>query len=140
MGRRYLPEVGSAWVTSWIVPAAANIVVIADLTTVEMLAVFARLQRERKLTSTDATILQSNFLLHVQTEYLIVSLDQAVILQARTLVSKYPLRTLDAIQLACALDASAMLNEPLSFISGDNVLLAAAGAEGFSTDNPYAHP
>ncbi|MCC7451711.1 MAG: type II toxin-antitoxin system VapC family toxin [Anaerolineae bacterium] len=140
LGRRYLPEIGSAWVTSWIVPAATNIVVISDLTTVEMLAVFARLQRERKLTTSDAAILQNNFLLHVQTEFLIVSLDQSVILQARALVAKYPLRTLDAIQLACALDAVAMLNEPLTFISGDNVLLAAAGAEGFSTDNPYAHP
>lgn len=140
LGRRYLSEVGSAWMLSWIEPSAGNITVIAELTTIEMLAVFARRLRDKLLSAAQATSLTNDFLLHSEEEYLVVSIDRPVILTARDLVKKYPLRTLDAIQLACALDAVAMLNEPLTFISGDNVLLAAAGAEGFSTDNPYAHP
>ena len=140
LGRRYLSEIGSAWVLGWIEPPFGNIAVIAELTTVEMLAVFARRQRDKMLTPTETASLTNDFLFHSDEEYLVVSIDRPIILTARDLVKKYPLRTLDAIQLACALDAVAMLNEPITFISGDNVLLAAAGAEGFSTDNPYAHP
>ncbi len=140
LGRRYLAEVGSAWVLGWIEPPAGNITVISELTTIEMLATFARRQRDKVLTPTEAVSLTNDFLLHSEQEYLLVPMEKPIILHARDLVRKYPLRTLDAIQLSCALRAMMILNEPLTFISGDNVLLAAAGTEGFTTDNPYAHP
>ena len=67
-------------------------------------------------------------------------LDRSIIRQARALVVRYKLRTLDAIQLACAMDAMTNLGETLTFVSGDNDLLTAAVAEGFIFDNPYMHP
>ncbi len=76
----------------------------------------------------------------MQREYISVALDSSVLVQARILVSRYPLRTLDAIQLACAQSAAITLRETVTFVSGDNRLLAAAAAEGFATDNPYLHP
>lgn len=77
VGRHYLPEVGSTWVLSWILPAFSHVIVLSEF-------------------------LMSNFLLHVQQEYLVVWLDGTVVARARTLVTQYNLRTLDALQLAGA--------------------------------------
>ncbi len=79
-------------------------------------------------------------MIHLEREYLAVPLDASVLVTARQLVGKYPLRTLDAIQLACALRAVTLLSEPMTFVCADARLLSAAGGEGFATDNPLAHP
>ncbi|HXT37016.1 MAG TPA: hypothetical protein VN837_15685 [Chloroflexota bacterium] len=60
--------------------------------------------------------------------------------RARALVNRYPLRTLDAIQLASAHQAADVLGEPVTFISSDRDLLAAADADGLLNDNPLDHP
>lgn len=140
LAKRYVPEIGSAWVLSWILPPTGNITVVSELAAVEMFSVFARRQREGVLQPANAAILQNIFLLHLEKEYLIVPLDTAILVQARQLLQKHPLRTLDAIQLSCAMQAVALLGSPITFISSDNNLLAAAVVEGFATDDPNAHP
>ena len=138
--KRYIAEIGSPWVLTWIEPTAGNVTVISELATVEIFSSLSRRGREGLLSPKDLQVLQSDFLVHVETEYLTVPLDLMVLAQARTLVNKHPLRALDAVQLACALRATSVLNEPMSFISGDNNLLKVAAAEGFTTDNPNAYP
>ena len=140
LGKRYLAEVGSAWVLSWIRKSSGNVVIVCDLAPIEIFSAFARLQGEKLLLPTNAAILQKALLIDMEMEYISVALDAPSLIQARSLVSKYPLRTLDAIQLACAQSATTNLGEPLVVVSGDNRLLSAAGAEGFVTDNPYLHP
>lgn len=140
LAKRYLDEVGSAWTLAWIEPPADNIVVVSELASIEMFSLFARRQREGKLTSLNASSLRVDFLLHVEQEYLTVLLDSAIVRQAQNLVTNYPLRTLDAIQLACALQAVSTLGTSMTFVSADNNLLTAARAEGFMTDNPLHHP
>ncbi|MDZ4766916.1 MAG: hypothetical protein SGI73_20445 [Chloroflexota bacterium] len=56
------------------------------------------------------------------------------------MTERYPLRTLDALQLASALVATNFLPDAPIFISADLKLLAAASAEGLPTDDPNAHP
>lgn len=56
------------------------------------------------------------------------------------LLDQHILRALDAIQLACAVYARDLLDEPMTVLSADNNLLLAAAAEGFGTDNPNNHP
>jgi predicted nucleic acid-binding protein len=141
IARRYVAEVGSGWVLSWAVPAAGNVVVISELTTVEMFSLLARKQREGLLSANDIAQIQTTFLIHVEKEYLAIPLSRPVLAQARQLLVNYPLRTLDTIQLACAQDAVSTLNEPMTFISGDtNLLAAAAASEGFAADNSNLHP
>ena len=140
LGRRYLAEVGSAWVLSWLPKAAGHVVIVSELAPVELYSTFARLQRDGRLPAAVVTVLQTALLIDMQREYVSVALETSVLSQARTLVSRHPLRTLDAIQLSCAQSAAHTLREPLMFVSGDNRLLAAAAAEGFVTDNPYLHP
>jgi predicted nucleic acid-binding protein len=62
------------------------------------------------------------------------------IIAARNSIARYPLRALDAIQLASAVQAVQLLSVAVTFASADQNLLAAAAAEGFSTDDPNAHP
>jgi predicted nucleic acid-binding protein len=140
LAKRYLREVGSNWVLSWIEPAAGNVIVISDLALVEIRTMLARRVREKTLSPTRAVTLKADFLLHAKEDYLVVALDDAVTKQAANLADRYPLRALDSIQLACALHAVALLNEPMTFISGDKILLSAATSEGFIIDDPNAHP
>jgi predicted nucleic acid-binding protein len=133
LAKRYVMEVGSAWVHGWVQPAAGNVVVISDLTTVEMISVLARRAREGNLSATVEGSLSSVFLLHVEKEYLSVPIDVQVLIFARTFARKHGLRTLDAVQLGCAKHALALLNEPITFVCADNKLLTAAAAEGFAS-------
>ena len=140
LAKRYLIEAGAPWVGRLTHPAAGNVIIIADVTTVEMSALLARRVREGTLPQASATLLLNAFLLHIESEYLSVPLDTHVLAQARALVGRHPLRTLDAIQLASAQRASIVLSEPLTFITSDHNLLAAANAEGLPTDDPLVHP
>jgi hypothetical protein len=76
----------------------------------------------------------------VDKEYLTIALDDPVLTLSRHFVSKHVLRSLDAIQLACALQAMNLLREPMIFVGSDNRLLTAASAEGLTTENPLLHP
>ena len=140
LAKRYLREIGSTWVRGWTKPGAGHVIVISDLTTVEMFSLLQRHVAEKTLSAAHASRLGNGFLVDLEKHYLAVSLDAPVLATARTLVGKYPLRTLDAIQLACALRAVAMLAEGMTFVCADTRLLAAATGEGFTTDNPLAHP
>ncbi len=140
IGKRYMTEVGSPWVRSLVAPAAGHVVVLSRLAIVEISSALARKQRLGQISAVDALQRRTDFLLHVEKLYLTVPLDEALLQRASDLTGKYPLRSLDAMQLACALEATATLGEPHIFVCSDNNLLAAAVAEGFPTDNPLAHP
>ena len=73
-------------------------------------------------------------------EYRVILSDAPVHIRARDLVNRHALRTLDALQLASALQATETLGAPMGFISADNSLLTAATAEGLAIDNPHFHP
>ncbi len=52
---------------------------------------------------------------------------------------KYPLRTLDAIQLSSATHALTIFKDNPTFASADANLLLTASAEGFVIGNPNLH-
>ena len=140
VAKRYLVETGSAWIRTWIEPAAGNVIVVSDLTPVEMVSLLHRRQREGSLSAQSADSLEADFLVHLTIEYLVAPVDAAVLLQARALAKKHSLRALDAIQLACANGTVVALGQSLTFVSADRDLLLAAAAEGFRVEDPNAHP
>lgn len=140
VAKRYILEIGSAWVQTWIEPARANTIVISEVTVVELVSALARRRREGALSPTDFAQLRDDFLLHAAHEYVRVGLDEPVLLAAGQLVATHPLRALDAIQLACALEYTSALGSTPVFISADRNLLAAATASGLPTDDPNAPP
>jgi predicted nucleic acid-binding protein len=140
LAKRYVPEVGSAWVQSWIDPASGNITIISALSTVEFVSLLARRQREGNVSTADFNRLRLDFLFHVRQQYRVIALSQGILGQAQLLVAKHPLRTLDALQLASAHDAANVIGTFPIFVTADQKLLAVAAAEGFPSDDPNAHP
>ena len=140
LSKRYVTEVGTSWMIGLTHAVSGNLVLISELTIVEFCSALARRQRQKQLAMNDMLLLRTSFLLDSDEEYLTMPIDESVLIRARDLVMHHPLRTLDAIQLACAIEATITLAEPLIFIRADNILLNAAVIEGFSIDNPLAHP
>ena len=140
IAKRYISETGSNWIRGLVAPNSGNIIAICDLTPIEFFSLVERRLREKRIDFKTAGVLQTGFLKHTQSEYLSVILEQSVLIHARTLITKYPLRPPDAIQLASAIEASTTLGVPLTFLCADNNLLSAVTAEGFAVDNPNLHP
>ena len=138
--KRYLVEVGSPWIRSLLLPKARNTIVIAEIAPIEVASSLARRVREHHLTQRDALFIQRNFLTHIKRQYQVISLSGNVAKLSRALLFRSSLRTLDAIQLASAIQFSQTIKLPVTFISADQKLLAAAQAEGFAADDPNAHP
>jgi len=140
LAKRYVNEVGSNWVRGWMHPSAGHVVVISALATVELVSLLTRRVQDGSLSASAEPTLTSTFQLHIEKEYLPVLLDWPVLTSAQRLIPRHMLRALDAIPLASALEAVSTLGEAMTFVCADNRLLAAATAEGFSTDNPLLHP
>lgn len=68
--------------------------------------------------------------------YVKVDLRDEVLLLARDLIKRQPLRGFDAIHLASALTLGRELGEPMTFIAADARLLDAAKVEKLRTLNP----
>lgn len=137
--KRYIPELGSVWVQNLADPQTGNTLVIARLTTAEFIAALIRRQRDKQINITQFNALRRAFLSEVENRYIVINLNKDVIAGAHDLLISYPLRTLDAIQLAAGLKA-AQAFPGLVIISADTRLLAAAAAEGLPTDDPNLHP
>ena len=139
--KRYIStEIGSVWIKGLARRSSRNQIAISELTVIEVCSAIARRQRENLLTTTFAQQAFRLFLSHTRDRYAVIQLDSKRVTQARKLVLKHPLRSLDTIQLACALEAKTLIKAPIIFLSSDNKLLTIAATEGFAIDNPLSHP
>ncbi|HVU12516.1 MAG TPA: type II toxin-antitoxin system VapC family toxin [Phototrophicaceae bacterium] len=138
--KRYMTESGSNWIKTLLNPANGNVIIVCDLTAVEVFSTLARRQREKTISRARVQILQSHFLVDFEREYLSLALKDVIVVRARDLITKYPLRSLDALQLSSAIEATNILGEQLTFLSADKNLLAVAASNGFQTDDPNNHP
>jgi predicted nucleic acid-binding protein len=142
--KQYCIERGSSWVFATTARVAGNTIILSEITLAEVAAALsakARGQRGLSLTERDRAF--SRFLQDCQSGYILLPVDRGVIDLAVALTLRYPLRGYDAVQLATALSVSADLTSagrsPLTFVSSDNDLLAAANAEGLPTADPSTH-
>ena len=124
--KRYVREEDSSRVARWL---AAGTAATARLSAVEVASALARRCREGAFPPAErdralaALELDLNALRTVE-------LSTPVVLEARALLVRHPLRTGDAIQLASALLLRRELGEPVTFAAYDDRLKAAAKAEG----------
>jgi len=145
LAKRYLTEIGSAWIALLTDPVAGNSIVVADIARVEVSAAIAARQRAAGGISRDERdALVSLLLHHFDAEYVIAPLSNLIIDQAVRLTQTHRLRGYDAVQLATALDtqvtALAVGLPALTFVAADDDLLAAARAQGLAAENPNLHP
>lgn len=142
--KRYLAETGSAWIRSLLDPTAGNEIYVARITHTELIAAITRRERGNGITSPDAIIARADFRADFASDYHPVEISDVRIEQASILAEKHGLRGYDAVQLACALAVHALYQAwslpPITLLSADTALNAAASLEGLLVDNPYHHP
>ena len=142
--KRYVDEVGSGWVRAVVDASAGNVISIADVTRAEVVSAITRRGREGTLDAEMAAESLRTFEADSAIQYRVVPTDYAIVSRAVDLLQQHPLRAYDAIQLATVVHANQSLLRYglplLVFVSADDDLLAAAGAEGLAAENPNQHP
>jgi len=144
LAKRYLQENGSAWVKSLMSPSAGNLIYVADITAVEVISAVTRRSRGGSISLADAAVVIANVRDDFAYNLNVVEITSAMIRDAMPLAEKHALRAYDAVQLSAAIQmkqvrAAAKLPMP-KIASADTELNSAAAAEGFSVDDPNAHP
>lgn len=144
LAKRYVPELGSSWIGTL---CQTTTVALAGLAVVEIASVLTRNLRDSRISVAQHTRARRLFLVHSRS-YLSIDLRPEVLDRASLIIPLLPhgttVRSLDAIQLACAEVAfAAAIRDGVvvrGFVSSDQRLLAAAQHLGMPTDNPENHP
>lgn len=93
---------GYIWVNEICAPDRGNVLGIAEITEVELVATLHQLTRGRVIRSKGRDIALASFWDQVrQNSYKVVSITSALIAQAITLCARHSLEGYDAVQLAC---------------------------------------
>ena len=142
--KRYATEVGTAWVMGIFRPLAANRIYVVQTTLVEVIAALTRRTRGGRLKPAATARAIVRFRRAFTQKFRKVSAVNPLIEKAALLAEKHALRGYDAVQLAAALQVNARRlakgATPITLISADIALNAAAVAEGLAVDNPNSHP
>ncbi len=136
--KRYVHEKGSARVRR-LLQSGGAIFYQTFLTPVEMTSAFYRQHRDGQISIEELSLLLRSYAVHSRSEYLLVPYSESLTDLAVALISRHPLRALDAIQLASALrlrNALPPSAPPLVFISADDRLVRTARQEHLQVENP----
>ena len=148
--KRYHRELGTAWIQSICEPRSHPPLYLSDLARVEVIAALRRLGRTNGYHPSFVDTMAHGFERHISLSdaarlaplYHLVPITQSVLALASELCNHYwqthphPLRSLDAIQLACARAIALNLGSQLVFVTADVRLAAIAQLEGLSVMNP----
>jgi hypothetical protein len=137
--KRYVLETGTAWIRGLAAPAAGHVLYIARITDVEVTAALARRRSGGSLTAAQALAALHQFRQDIAQDFRIAEIAVPLLRQASRMADTHALRAYDAVQLAAALEIRT-LAPPLTLISADQELNAAATAEGLAVDDPNTHP
>lgn len=124
--KRFVTEKGSPLVQTLL--ARKGPVATAKIAYAEVHAGLKRKQREGHLSNAQYALACRQFERDWQA-YVRVDLRDEVLLVARDLIQRHPLRGFDAIHLASALSLKSGLGEDITFAAADEPLLRAAQAE-----------
>lgn len=141
--KRYVAEIGTAWVSGIMRPCSRNLLHLARLTGVEVVSAIVRRTRSGSLSATHGATALARFRADFNTRFQIVGIMAALVKQAMTLAETHHLWGYDAVQLAAALQVHKRcraLGQSLTLVSADADLNAAAVAVGLLVDDPNSHP
>jgi predicted nucleic acid-binding protein len=135
-------------------PSLRNLIIIAEITETEIASALNQLARGNVIRRRSRDIALAAFWTQVNNrDYIVVPISSTIIRQAAELCNVRPLKSMDALQLACALSARDDLHRAVAanaasggptfddpiFLTEDNKLRDAAVAEGFVVDTPINH-
>ncbi len=129
--KRFVAERGSPLVRSIVTHGP---VATAKIAYVEVYAGLKRKNREGHLSRRQYDLICQRFE-HDWRAYIRVELLDEVLLIARDLIGRHPLKGFDAIHLASALSLRGALEEEITFAAADERLLRAALSEGLTALN-----
>jgi predicted nucleic acid-binding protein len=152
--KRYHRELGTDWVQAICGPRDHPPLYLSQLAHVEVVAALRRAGRTRNLHPSYVDAMAREFERHIALSeptratplYQLIPISSSILALAADLCSHYwqsqpyPLRSLDAIQLACAIAVSADIPDELLFVTADARLAAIAPLEGFRVINPAFPP
>lgn len=138
----YMFEAGSRWMKQ-IYDAYDDEIALAIIGVTEAAAALSRRYRTGELPAMHQQRLYSRLLGDSKARFNLFQIDHAIAYLAAELTQRYPLRGYDAIHLASALNLNQQLVSsglpPITFLSADSALCAAAVSEGLAADNPNDH-
>jgi len=120
--KRYIREPGSDKVEDAL--SGASETAVSLLCPPELVSALSRLRRQSLISTSDYNRIKSALFQEIE-DMSVCSISIPVVEKAVGLLESHPLRTLDAIQVACALEWRADL-----FVSSDRRQLAAAAKSG----------
>ena len=142
--KRYVQETGTAWVRGITRQNPSRVIYIAHITAVEVTCAVARRRQGRTLTRPRASSILHRFRQHLAARYIVIEVTPALLDDAMLLGNAHALRAYDAVQLAVALEVhrshQAAGSGPVTLVSADRALNAAALAEGLTGEDPNTHP
>ena len=141
--KRYVVETGSDWISAVTDPAVGNRIYVARITLVEVVSAISRRERGGHILAADADKSRANFEKDFSIQFRKVEITEDLTEIAAQLAKNYNLRGYDAVQLSAALETekeriSSGLS-PLTLLSADIDLNAAAENEGLAVDDPNDH-
>lgn len=142
--KRYIQEQGTAWLSQLLAMKGSNVHYVARITIVEVSAALARRRRDGSLSAADAAKAQAGLRQDMAGFLEVIEITSALLEHAAALADSRELRAYDAVQLAAALEVQqrtlSLGFPPVTLVSADSDLNAAAQAEGLAVDNPNQHP
>lgn len=142
--KRHVIEAGSAWVRSLVRAKAGHRIYIARITALEVVSAITRRQHGGELSAAQGSAILGHFRRHLTQRYRLIELTPALFTEAALAARKHRLRAYDAVQLAVALEIHRRRQDagfgPVTLVSADRNLNAAATAEGLAVEDPRAHP
>lgn len=136
--KRYVNEAGSHWLRREL---ANHRVIIAQITSVEMIAALTRRFRQGDISKFALHQARKRFLTHrADQQYQIIEIDPPIIEEAMRLAFAHGLRAYDAVQLATAMFAARGVDKSrFVFVTADAQLEIGCAAEGLQVENPLNH-
>jgi predicted nucleic acid-binding protein len=142
--KRYVQEIGTAWVRNITRRNSSNVIYVAHITAVEVTCAVARRRKGKTLKPRRASSILHRFRQHLAGRYTVIEVTPDLLDDAMRLGNTHSLRAYDAVQLAVALEVKrshqAGGSSSVTLVSADQVLNDAAMAEGLIVDDPRSHP
>src|SRR5215510_5171789 len=126
LAKRYIEEKGSDQVQA--ILSSASALAVSVICVPEIVSALCRRRHERKLSTEEYRQVRASLLSDID-DATVVGLTEEVIAQAVALLEQFPLRSADALHIACASEWSTDL-----FVSADDRQCVAARAHGLRVE------
>lgn len=137
--KRYIAERGTTRITG-LVAASGNTIYTSRISAAEISAAIFRRSRSGAITQADAHIAVVQIAAELGVHVQVIEVTAPIVTQAVALSERHFLRGYDAVQLATALAVQHVRqrlgSSPITFVSADDELNAAARVEGSTVENP----